>query len=165
VEIEEMGAGAQTMSVVKGSYSGMLMFGMLGNLVGLAAMSPAVIAVGLFMGRKALRDEKDRKLTGRRQEAKTAVRKYVDEVSFTIGRDSREALRQVHRQLRDVYSERAEQLHRSTTEALQRTQQAVNSSESERQRRLRDVEAELQRILGLRARIVALAPDLAGEGR
>jgi hypothetical protein len=122
--------------------------------------NPATIVIGLFMGRKALRDEKDRQLQMRRGQAKQAHRKYTDEVGFVVGKDSRDTMRRVQRQLRDFFSTRAEELHRSTVESLNAAQAAAKSDQATRQQRLRDVTAEIERIAALRKRATELAPEL-----
>lgn len=160
LELKKMGFGSQGMSALKGSYGGLLMFGMLGRMAGLAMANPATIVIGLFMGRSALRGEKERQLTMRRNQARQAHRKYTDEVMFVVGKDSRDTLRRTQRRLRDFFAARAEELHRSTTSALNAAQQAVKSDASTRQKRLRDVDAELKRITVLRDKAYALAPDL-----
>lgn len=160
VEMKKMGVGTQGMSALKGSYGGLLMFGMLGRMAGLAMANPATIIIGLFMGRSALRGEKERQLAMRRNQARQAHRKYTDEVGFVVGKDSRDTLRRTQRQMRDFFAARAEELHRSTTDALAAAQQAVKSDANTRQKRLRDVDAELKRIGVLRNKAYALAPDL-----
>jgi GTPase SAR1 family protein len=160
VEMKKMGVGTQGMSALRGSYGGLLMFGMLGRMAGLAMANPATIVIGLFMGRSALRGEKERQLTMRRNQARQAHRKYTDEVSFVVGKDSRDTLRRTQRRLRDFFAARAEELHRSTSEALAAAQQAVKSDASGRQKRIKDVEAELKRIAVLREKAYALAPEL-----
>jgi hypothetical protein len=129
-------------------------------MAGLAMANPATIVIGLFMGRKALRDEKERQLQMRRSQAKQAHRKYTDEVGFVVGKDSRDTMRRVQRQLRDFFSSRAEELHRSTQESLNAAQQAAKSDQATRQQRLRDVKAEIERIGSLRKRAIELAPEL-----
>lgn len=160
VELSKMGLGSQSLTALRGSYGGMLMFGMLGNLAGLAMANPATLVIGLFMGRSALRSEKERQLQMRRNQARQAHRKYTDEVAFVVGKDTRDTLRRTQRRLRDYFAARAEELHRSATEALAAAQQAVKSDATSRQKRLRDVDAELKRIAVLREKAYALAPEL-----
>ncbi len=161
VDPKNLGMGQQTMTALRSSYGGVMMFGMLARTAGLAMMNPATIVLGLFMGRSALRSEKERALAQRRAQAKQAHRKYTDEVSFIVGKDARDTLRRVQRQLRDFFSARAEELHRSTAEALNAAQKAVKSDEATRQSRLKDVEAELVRISRLRKRSLDLAAAAA----
>ncbi|MGH9244767.1 MAG: dynamin family protein [Acidimicrobiales bacterium] len=166
VEIEmgrgsSMGAG---ISAIRGSYSGMIMFGVLGRMVGLGVLNPAAIVVGLLLGRKALKDERNRALAMRRNQAKNAHRKYTDELAFEVTKDARDTVRRLQRQLRDFFATRAEELHRSSAEALAKSQDAARFDEASRQRRLRDVEAELGRVRALRDRIATVSRELAGAG-
>ncbi len=154
-----IGAG---MTALRGSYGGLIMFGMLGQMVGLALINPVGMVAGLLFGGKAYRDEKNRALAMRRSQAKNAHRKYTDELAFAVAKESRDTIRQLQRQLRDHFSTRAEELHRSTAEALLKAQEAVATSERNRAKRLPDVEAELARIRGLRAEVLALDPSIAG---
>lgn len=160
VDLDKMGVGTQGLSALKGSYGGMLMFGMLGQMAGMAIANPATLVIGLFMGRSALRGEKERQLNMRRNQARQAHRKYTDEVSFVVGKDSRDTLRRTQRRMRDFFAARADELHRSTSGALAAAQQAVKSDANTRQKRLRDVDAEIKRIGVLRDKAYALAPEL-----
>jgi hypothetical protein len=155
VELRKLNPAMQLLSGVRGGYYGSLMFTALGGMAGLA-LGPLVLGAGLFLGRKSLKDEKERSLAQRRATAKNTVRKYADEVTFLVGSDSRNTLRQIQRQLRDHYSSRAEELHRSTGEAFQGAQKAAQSDQATRQKRLVDVQAELQRIATLRSRALAV---------
>jgi uncharacterized membrane-anchored protein YhcB (DUF1043 family) len=157
VKLERMTVGKQTMVALRNSYSGILMFTMLGGLANIS-LGPVGIAIGLVMGHKGLRDEKHRQREQRRAQARNAVRRYCDEVHFAIGKDSRDTLRRVQRQLRDHYGTRAEELNRSTAEALRSAGDNAQRSKAEREQRLRDVEAEL-------ARLRKLADRAAGVGR
>ena len=159
VDFTTMTAGQKSMTGLRGSYMGILMFGALGSMVGLA-VGALPVAAGLMMGRKALRDEQDRQLSMRRVNAKNAIRKYLDEASFLAGKDSRDTLRRVQRQLRDHYSARAEELQRSVNESKLAAAQAVQGSQQNRTKRLKDVKAELDRIAMLRKQVIE-ARDLA----
>jgi GTPase Era involved in 16S rRNA processing len=151
IDTTTMGRGDAIMTGMRGGYGGVLMFGMLGaTLAGISMLNPATAAIGFVMGRKALKQEKQRQLTQRRSQAKSAHRKYTDEVSFVVMKDSRDTLRRVQRQLRDFFSTRAQELQKTTSEALSATQQAAQSDQSTRDKRLRDVNAELKRIAALR---------------
>lgn len=149
-------------STLRSSYGGALMFGMFGQMVGLALINPIGVVAGIIFGGKAYRDEKNRALAQRRSQAKNAHRKYTDELAFEVGKDARDTVRRIQRQLRDQFTARAEELYRSTTEALHKAQQAVEADAKTRTKRLPDVEAELARIRALRDEVVAIAPDLAG---
>lgn len=147
---------------LRGAYGGVLMFSMLGRMIGLAAIiaNPLTVGATILLSGKAIRDHRARELTARRQQARAAVRQYVDDVTFQVGKDSRDTLRRIQRELRDTFSARAEELQRSTAEALEGATRALESDRTEREGRLRTVEGELRRIAALRARVVALAPEL-----
>lgn len=151
LEAEETTNAAKGMTMLRGSYTGVLMFTMIGGMVGIP-LGPVAVGIGLAMGRKGLKDEKERQQTQRRAQAKNLVRRYSDEVSFQVNKDSRDTLRRTQRQIRDFYSARAEELHRSTTEALSAANQAAVTNERERDTRIRDVSAELERLGRLRSR-------------
>jgi len=149
IELEKMKAGKQAMVALRSAYGGALMFTMLSSLAGIA-LGPISIGIGLVMGHKGLRDEKKRQLLNRRTQGKNAMRRYCDEVNFVMSKDSRDTLRRIQRQLRDHYSALAEELNRSNAEALAAATAAAKKSQSERDSRLRDIDAELNRLNLLR---------------
>lgn len=156
MDLEKMSVRKQAMTALKGSYMGILMFTMLGSMAGLT-LGPIAVGIGLAMGLGGLRTEKKRQLTQRRMQAKNGVRRYCDEVHFRVGKDSRDTLRRIQRQLRDHYSARAEELNRSTAESLQAASEAANRTKAERDKRIADIDAELARLRELRRRAEAVA--------
>jgi hypothetical protein len=150
IEFERAAKGSGMLAAMRGSYGGILMFGMVGQLAGLTLINPLTAVVGLGLGRRALRDERKRQLTLRRQQAKQAVRRYLDEVSFAVNKDSRDALRRVQRDLRDEFTARAEQLQRSTREALAAAEAAARQTAQEGSARLANIDAELARLAAVR---------------
>ncbi len=157
VEPFEVGAGGKAMTAMRGSYGGLLMFGMVAQMAGLAMLNPATAAVGLLMGRKAVKDERERHLTMQRQQAKVTARQFIDDAGFEIGKEMKDSLRSLHRQLRDHYQSRAEELNRSIAASMAAAKEALNTGTKRRETRLRDVRAELGRLAGLAERIDALA--------
>jgi hypothetical protein len=160
LDLGERVVGTRGLAALRGGYGGMMMFGMLSSVAGLTMMNPISVVLGMALGRRTYNEERDRQFAQRRQQAKAAVRRYVDEASFQVGNDSREALRLVQRQLRDEFESRANELQRTTTEKLTAVQSAAQSSEDARVRRVRDVDAELERLGDLAGQARALAPDL-----
>lgn len=156
VDLERPGVGKQGFTLLRGSYMGVLMFSMLGSMAGIT-LGPIAIGIGLVMGRKTLKEEKERQLTNRRVQAKNAVRRYGDEINFQVLKDSKDTLRRVQRELRDYYEARAKELQTSTSEALIAAQNAAKNTQAERQQRLAAVQAELERIRAM----LTTATDLA----
>ena len=68
-------------------------------------LNPATAAVGVLMGRKAVKDERERRLTMERQQAKITARQFIDDAGFEVGKEMKDAMRLLHRQLRDHYQE------------------------------------------------------------
>jgi hypothetical protein len=141
----------------------MLLIGTVGHLLLplLAPITAVVLAAGI--GQKVIRDERKRQLTFRRQQAKQAVRKYVDEVAFIVGKDSRDALRGTQRYLRDDFQARASTLHRtaeSTLLAARRAAELAVEQRSERSEQLRDEVQQVQRVRARSAEQHAVAPSL-----
>ncbi|MEM9561757.1 MAG: dynamin family protein [Actinomycetota bacterium] len=154
--------GTKALTAMRGSYGGLLMFGMVAQLAGLALLNPATAGVGLLMGRKAIRDERERLLTAQRQKAKATTRQFVDDASLTANKEIKETMRLLHRQLRDHYQGRAKEMQRSVSSALAAAKEAVNADQRQRRTRLGDVEAELGRLDQLSTRIDRLAVPTDG---
>lgn len=156
-EAENVGRGMQLLTGLKGGYGGMLMFGMIGTLAGFSVFAGA--PAGVLLGIKAVRDEKKRMLTKRRADAKQGVRKHIDEVTFQVGKDSGDMLRRTQRQLRDHFSALAEEMSTSISASVQAAQNALKTNTSGREKRIRDLKAELARIDGMAKRAKALVSD------
>jgi hypothetical protein len=139
------------MAIFQKSYSGFMMFTMLTQLAMLAIPSPIGIAAGLLMGRSAFGDERRRATEKRRAAAKTAVRKFMDEFTLQVGKDSRDTIRRAQREMRDRYAERADELQRSAAEAVAAAQRAARTGEDVADE-LRRLENDLQMFATLRAR-------------
>ena len=152
-----MGVGQMLYVGARGGYGGMLMIGLATTLAGFAMLNPISVGAGLLFGAKTVREERKRQLQRRQSEAKVAVRRHIDEVTFQVGKDSRDMLRRVQRQLRDHFTSVAEELQTSVGSAVKAAQNAVRTDETSRAQRIRDLKAELERISGLETRAKALA--------
>ena len=155
---EKFGVGARAFVGLRGGYMGTLMAGMYSTFMGLTLLNPFSAAAGLLMGGKMMRDESRRLLDRRRMEAKNTVRRYVDDVSFQVGKQSRDMLRHVQRELRDHFMARSDELVRSAQESLIAAERASQTGEAGRQQRIADLRAELERIGALEKQGQALVP-------
>jgi hypothetical protein len=156
LDLKKMRAVKQAMVAMKSAYGGAMMFTLVGSMVGII-LGPIGIGIGLVLGHRGLREEKKKQVQKRRGEAKNAVRRYCDKVTFVASKDSRDTLRRVQRELRDHYTALAEELNKSNSRALTAASEAAKRTQSDRAARLKDVEAELARIATLRKRAEALA--------
>lgn len=128
---QRSGAVGTALVAMRGSYSGVLMFGLVAQLAGLALLNPLTAVVGLGLGRRALSEEKKRNRTVSQQKAKNAVGKYIDQASFLAGKDSKDLVRRVQRELRDTYRERAKEVETSTKGALAAAKAAASKTQAE----------------------------------
>lgn len=149
-DAESWTVGRRLLTGVKGGYAGLLMFGMLGTLVGFALLNPVSIGAAVLLGRRSIGDERKRIVTKRQNDAKTALRRYIDDVTFHVGKDSRDMLRGVQRTLRDHFTTRAEEMKRSLQESLKAAEKAAKASKAERDRRLAELDAQIAELTTVR---------------
>jgi hypothetical protein len=145
-DTESWSIGRRLLTGVKGSYGGLVMFGMLGSLVGFTLLNPISIGAALLLGRKGIGDERKRIVTKRQNDAKTSLRRYVDDVTFHVGKDSRDMLRGVQRTLRDHFTTRAEEMKRSLQESLKAAEKAAKASKAERDQRLAELDTQIREL-------------------
>ena len=160
LELHHGGGTGSALAAVRGSYGGLLMFGMFGQMVGLAMLNPLSVVIGLGLGRRTVREEKKRQLMQRQQQAKMAVRKYLDDINIEAGKVSRDTTRRVHRELRDEFAGRAEQLQATIRESLRSAESVTKQAIADRERRLTDVRAELDRLAKLKAKADSISATL-----
>jgi hypothetical protein len=122
-------------------------------VLGLSALLGGGIGVKIFGG------EMQRQRVARQQAAKVAVRKFVDEVSFTVGKQTRDALRATRQQLRDDFQGRAKQLERSARETAVSVTQASRMDSAQLRERDRQLASQERRL-----RQVRQAAHVAGTG-
>jgi hypothetical protein len=154
----------QTLTALRGTTGGFVMLSVFSNFARTASASlqfvpsPLLLGgVGLFMGRKAFKDERQRMLAQRRHEAKQAMRRFTDDVGIAIGKEVRDAVRRVNRQLREYYVERAELLQRAATEAQIAAQQMARASDAQRAERHRLLDALLAEVDAARRLLAEVA--------
>ncbi len=157
-ESESWELGRRLMTGVNGGYAGMLMFGMLGTLVGFSLLNPITVGAGLLTGRRAIGDERRRIVAKKQNDAKLALRRYIDDVTFHVSKHSRDMLRGVQRALRDHFTAQAEQMKRSLQESLRAAEKAVQATTAERDQRLAEIRTELARLDAIGARLYELLP-------
>jgi hypothetical protein len=160
---ENLKLGNKLLLGMRGGYGGTLMFGMAGTLVGMALLNPFSIAAGLLLGGRTVREERKRLVQRRQMEAKSAVRRHLDDVVFQLGKESRDMLREVQRTLRNHFTGHAEELQRSVNDSLQAAQNALRTNQEECPRAIADLQAELARVAALEdlARGLTAQPRLA----
>ncbi|UKA66077.1 dynamin family protein [Arthrobacter sp. FW306-05-C] len=146
---------------MRGSYGGVLMFGLLTGIFGMALINPLSVGAGLLLGRKAYREDKETRLKRRQSEAKALVRRQLDDVTFQVGKQLKDRLRLVQRTIRDHFTEIADEYHRSLSDSVAAAQKAANSYAQEKEGRVRDIRAELKKVDALHRAAEAVAAEAA----
>lgn len=134
---------------MKGSYGGVLMFGLMTTLAGMALVNPISIAAGLVMGGFAYRQDMSHRLEQRRAEAKQAVRRLIDESIFKVGKESRDRTMRMKRVLRDHFITVGEELKYSLNESVRSAKSGADVADADRNPRLVAVQGELNEIRSL----------------
>jgi hypothetical protein len=112
------------LSAARGSYGGMLMFGMAGSLLSVTVAAPVMLLLSLGLGRRSVREELKRHHQQNQAQARAALQRYAGEVGLLVDKECKDALRRTQRQLRDEFTARARSLHQSATDALATAQRA-----------------------------------------
>jgi Dynamin family len=146
---------------MRGSYGGVLMFGLLTGIFGMALINPLSVGAGLLLGRKAYREDKDARLKRRQAEAKALVRRQLDDVTFQVGKQLKDRLRLVQRSTRDHFTEIADEHHRSLADSVAAAQKAAATYTLEKEVRIRDIKAELKKVDALARLAEAVAAEAA----
>jgi signal recognition particle receptor subunit beta len=154
LELERSNPVKQVLGGLRGSYSGLMMFGMLGGMAGIAIATPVLAGIGLFLGARQVRDERTRQMKAHRQQAQQSVRRHMDEITLAAGKSARDQMKLVQRGLRDHYGGLSGELQERVQHALASVRDARASND--RDKRRTDIRAELARLEGLQKRVDAL---------
>ncbi|NMD59876.1 dynamin family protein [Rhodococcus globerulus] len=165
LESGRIGITQKVLVGMRGSYGGVLMFGLITTMMGMALVNPISIGAGVLLGTKAYREDKQTQVLKRRADAKSAIRRYADDVSFQVGKESKDRLRLVQRLLRDHFTDIAEQALRSINESLRATQEAAKLESSERAGRIAQLEENLRAAEELTTRAGSLVGERVQAGR
>lgn len=143
---------------MRGSYGGVLMFGLITTLMGMTLLNPISVGAGVLLGTKAYRDDRETRVVKRRADAKVAIRRFTDDVSFQVGKESKDRLRLIQRLLRDHFTAIAEQTLRSLADSLRAAQEAASVESTERTRRAGEVERQMAVLEKLKGAAAQLFP-------
>jgi hypothetical protein len=128
---------------MRGSYSGVLMTGLVTSLAGMPLLNPVSLVAGVVLGRKAYKDDAENRKQRRQSEANSIVRRHLDEVVFQAGKHLKDRLRTVQRTLRDLVAATVTELSATFAEANRAAQLAMRTVAAERENRLRELRIRL----------------------
>ena len=141
--------GKKVMIGLKGSYGGVLMFGLMTTLAGMALVNPLSLAAGVVVGAFAYRQDAQHRLEQRRGEAKAAVRRLIDEAIFQVGKEARDRSLSTKRLLREHFVAVAENFKQSLAESIRMAKRGAELPKPERHQRAEAVALELQELRAL----------------
>jgi VIT1/CCC1 family predicted Fe2+/Mn2+ transporter len=165
-ELGPLGAGGRLAGTVVALRTGALIpltLFAVASQAGLAGIAGAVIlgpiSLALFgaVTYKVVKDQRSRQLLHRRQLAKAAARGYLEEVSFQVGKDCRDALRLLQRRLRDEFQDRAAAMHRSSLATLAAAQEASGLDDAQRSDRAQTLAKQSAELRSLQQELSAAA--------
>ncbi|WP_420879466.1 dynamin family protein [Rhodococcus sp. (in: high G+C Gram-positive bacteria)] len=158
LESGRIGIAQKVLVGMRGSYGGVLMFGLITTLMGMTLLNPISVGAGVLLGTKAYRDDRETRVVKRRADAKVAIRRFTDDVSFQVGKESKDRLRLIQRLLRDHFTAIAEQTLRSLADSLRAAQDAAKVESTERTRRAGEVERQMAVLETFKVRAAQLFP-------
>jgi hypothetical protein len=130
------------------------------HLLPVVALAGGAALVTTGVGGKLFRDESRRQREFRRQQAKTAAAKFVEEGGFEMNKVTRDSLRQTQRLLRDEFQARAQMMQASATGAVDAARRASALDRAAQARRSDELEEEAVRLGAVRRGLL----ELSGAG-
>jgi hypothetical protein len=154
--VERFSVGQKLFVGMRGSYSGLLMFGLATTIAGLNLVNPISIGAGVAFGAKSVFEERGNRLKRRQAAAKNAAHRYVDDFFLTYGKHSKDTARQIHRALRDRLTGIAEELRAEITESAKSIKRVIDTDAAERTARAHEIRRSVEELTLLRQRAQSL---------
>ena len=150
-----LGAGY---GVVTGAKAGVELLGLVGTLLGAAIVGPAVLGVAALYGGKEVLDERRRRLTDRRQQARSFLADLVEEIAFQVEGRLTTVLDEMQRQMRARFTDRIGELHRTVGASATALERAAKREVATRRARQEEVDATVAEIDRLHMQARQLRP-------
>ncbi|QGN45567.1 GTP-binding protein [Micromonospora sp. WMMC415] len=147
--VDRFTATQKVMTGMKGSYGGLLMFGLALTLAGMPMINPVSIGAGALFGGKSIHDESRQLLRRRQSTVKAAVQRHVDDFFVRATRDRRDTARQVQRMLRDHFAVLTEELQEGIIRSLRSAKAAADTDAAARDQRQREIRLKITRLAAL----------------
>lgn len=144
--------------IVTGAKAGVELLGLVGTLLGAAIVGPAVLGVAAVYGGKEVLDERRRRLTDRRQQARTFLGDLVEEIRFQVDGRLTSVLDEMQRQMRARFTERIAELHRTVGASASALERSAKREAAGRRARQAEVDAGLAELDSLHERLQGLRP-------
>ncbi|MBM0229879.1 Rab family GTPase, partial [Micromonospora sp. ATA51] len=144
--IDRFTVSQKAITGMKGSYGGLLMFGLVMTLAGMPMINPVSIGAGALFGGKSIRDESRQLLRRRQATVKTAVQRHVDDFFVRTTKECRDTTRQVQRMLRDHFTALTEELQEAIIQSFRTAKQAADTDAAVRDQRQREIRLKMTRL-------------------
>lgn len=149
----------QVLTGLRGSYGGVLMFGLVTKAAGLPLLNVISLSAGILLGSKSLREEKDSRLRRRQTEAKTAVQRHIDQISFQVNKESKDIIRGIHRTIHAHFTQVTEKAQQEVNGSIQDIKRSAERSAVDRDQRARNIKQKLEDLSVLRKRVGMLTQN------
>lgn len=156
--VEHFGVGQKLFVGMRGSYSGLLMFGLATTLAGMPLINPISIGAGAAFGAKSVFEERGNRLKRRQATARTAAHRYVDDFFLRYGKHSKDTSRLIHRALRDRFAAYAQEIRAEITESAKEIKEVIDAENTRRTERAQELKRGMEELAALRTRLRALDP-------
>jgi hypothetical protein len=158
--MERFTPGQRIFTGLRGSYGGVLMFGLITSLAGLPLINPISIGAGAALGGKGIAEEGESRLKRRQAAAKSAAQRHVDDFFLRVSKDGKDAARRIQRGLRDHFSALADQIQHGVAEQAAAAQRTAQAELAERQRRDTELRQALAQLTALHGQVKSIATAL-----
>ena len=146
IRTDRMTKSQKLIGAMRGSYSGILMAGIITTLAGLALINPISVFAGAVLGGFSVRQESVNRLERRRNEARNAIRRAVDETIFHVAKETRSSLTDVKRQMRDEFEEAAEEFRLSLNRSVESAKRGAGTAAAHRDGRTQALTERLTKV-------------------
>lgn len=167
--LEKFSIGQMAFTGMRGSYGGVLMFGLMTSLAGLPLVNPVSLGAGAAFAGKSIHDEGESRLRRRQLAARGAAQRYIDDFFIQFNKHCKDVGKDVHRSLRDQLTELTERSQQRILAAAEDARQAATTSAAEQDRRTASARDRLRQLVALHGRAQALgggaARAVAGAAR
>ncbi len=154
-----MTGSQKLIGAMRGSYSGILMAGIITAMAGMALINPISVFAGAVLGGFSLRQETANRLDRRRTEARNAVRRAVDETIFHVVKETRTSLTDVKRQMRTEFEEVAEEFRQSLNRSVESAKRGAGTAAAQRDGRTQALTERLTKVRNLASAAEALSAE------
>lgn len=149
----------QILTGLRGSYGGVLMFGLITSMAGLPLMNVLSVSAGLLLGSKSLNEEKDVRLKRRQAEARTNIQRHIEHVIFQVNKESKDCIKKTHRALYQHFNAITERDQHQISMSIQDIKRAAERSAVDRDQRARHIRKKLEELAVLRKRAQMLTAN------